>query len=56
MIEIRNSTPSYDGKPYLPHYLKRRVFFIVKPSYGLRLRQVMPEVTQLRMLLLGMNG
>jgi hypothetical protein len=45
MIEIRNSTPSYDGKPYLPHCLKRHVFVIVKPSYGLRLRQVMPEVT-----------
>jgi hypothetical protein len=46
MIEIRNSTPSYDRKPYLSHCLKRRVFVIVKPSYGLRLRQVMPEVTK----------
>jgi Calx-beta domain/Domain of unknown function (DUF4114) len=50
MIEIRNSTPSYDRKPYLPHCLKRHVFVIVKPSYGLRLRQVMPEVTKVNII------
>jgi hypothetical protein len=46
MIDFRNSTPSYDRKLYLLHCLKRRVFVMVKPIYGLQLRQVMPEVTR----------
>jgi CRISPR-associated protein Cas2 len=48
MIDFRNSTPSYDRKLYLLHYLKRHIFVMTKPSYGLQLRQVMLEVTRVQ--------